>query len=126
MTGLFSRTMPFIRYRIGDLGSWQEDIEDEPGLPFPVLASVEGRSLDVVRAPNGNKIGGTFWTILFRERPGIKIFQVVQLDRQELMVRVVLEEGAEEIDEEFFRRKISDFCGAQMQIEFRVEDEILP
>jgi len=42
--------------------------------------------LDVVRAPNGVILGGTYWTMLMRNKPGIEQFQIIQDDINKVMI----------------------------------------
>lgn len=118
VTDLENYGMPLIRYRIGDLARWAtETARGGDKYPFPMLASVDGRTLDVVRAPNGNRIGGTYWTILLRNRPGIAKFQVIQDKFDAIRVLYVGEEGATP-DFEYYRREIAERCGTRMQVDF--------
>lgn len=126
ITDLDNYGMPLIRYRIGDRGAWSDVEGRKKGLPYPVLKLVEGRVLDVVVTPDGNHIGGTYWTILFRQRPGIAIFQVVQRRVDGVNVRYVRADGVTHVDERYFREKIQELCGAAFNVEFEVVDSIAP
>lgn len=56
-TGLLNMDMPLIRYEVGDRGRIQP--EGEPcacGRSLPVISSIEGRSDDVLLAPDGKRI----------------------------------------------------------------------
>ena len=118
VTDLENYGMPMIRYRIGDLARWADDSSrGAHKYPFPILESVDGRTLDIVRAPNGNRIGGTFWTILLRNRPGIEKFQVIQDEPASVRVLYKREAGAEP-DFDYYRREIADRCGPEMRAEF--------
>lgn len=58
-TGLLNRTMPLVRYLVGDAGALA-DPHARPcpcGRTLPVLASVEGRCDDLVRTPDGRLLG---------------------------------------------------------------------
>ena len=124
LTDLDNYGMPLIRYRVGDLGSWTA--EADSSFPWPVLAVVEGRSLDVVKTPTGERLGGTFWTILFRKRPGMQQFQVIQPSLDRLRVRYVRDPAVGRLDEAWFRRKILERCGPQLQVEFEEVQRIDP
>lgn len=117
ITDLDNFGMPLIRYQMGDRGSWSA-----PGsnavLPYPVLASVEGRSVDVVVAPSGKRIGGFFWTTLLRSRPGIRAFRVVQDSISSISIQFIRMPGGPEIDVPYFERKIREKCGQEMEVEF--------
>jgi phenylacetate-CoA ligase len=123
VTDLENYGMPMIRYRIGDLARWVADsARGADRYPFPMLASVDGRTLDIVRAPNGNRIGGTYWTILLRNRPGIKKFQVIQDTPTALRVLYVAEPGATP-DFDYYRREIAGRCGSDLQVDFIETDQ---
>jgi phenylacetate-CoA ligase len=122
VTDLENYGMPLIRYRMGDLASWSE-LNDgtQSRYPFPVLASVDGRTLDVVQSPNGNRVGGTYWTILLRNRPGIKKFQVIQESLEMVRILYVGEEGATP-DFDYYRRQIGEQLGSELHVEFEETD----
>jgi len=118
VTDLENYGMPLIRYRIGDLARWaSESARGADKYAFPILESVDGRTLDIVRAPNGNRIGGTYWTILLRNRPGIKKFQVIQDAPDALRILYTREEG-DSPDFDYYRREIADRCGSELQVNF--------
>jgi phenylacetate-CoA ligase len=118
ITDLENYGMPLIRYRIGDLGQWAPQSSlGRDKYPFPILQSVDGRTLDIVRAPNGNRIGGTYWTILLRNRPGIKKFQVIQ-DRPDAIRILYEQEPGARPDFDYYRREIAGRCGPDLGVEF--------
>lgn len=125
VTDLDNIGMPLIRYAIGDRAAWGERT-DEVSLPYPVLSRIEGRSLDVIRTPSGNRIGGTFWTILLREKPGIAKFQVVQEVEQGVRVRYVQDSKVASTDLDFFATRIREYAGEGFDVSFERVDEILP
>ena len=55
VTGLFSRTMPFIRYRTGDLAT-KGPGSCPCGQPFSTLGAVVGRTADYFQVPDGRTI----------------------------------------------------------------------
>lgn len=122
VTDLENYGMPLIRYRIGDLARWSPDTaRGGDKYPFPILESVDGRTLDVIQSPNGNRVGGTYWTILLRTRPGIKTFQVIQDKPDAIRILYVGEEGTAP-DFDYYRGKIEDKFGSELQVDF-VETE---
>lgn len=124
VTDLDNYGMPLIRYRIEDQGAWGDGCASNR--PYPWLEKVEGRTLDVVRTRRGERIGGTFWTILFRQRPGIQQFQVVQEDLDHLVVRYVRSPEALDVSEEWYRNRIGERCGTSMKVDFERVDRIEP
>ena len=118
VTDLENYGMPLIRYRIGDLARWSpEAARGGEKYPFPMLESVDGRTLDVIQSPNGNRVGGTYWTILLRNRPGIEKFQVIQDQPDAIRILYVREEGAAP-DFEYYRREIANQCGPELGVHF--------
>ena len=123
ITDLDNYGMPLIRYRIGDRATIS-DKECSCGRGLPLLHSVEGRSLDVVRAPNGNALGGTFWTLLFRSRSGIRAFQVVQEEKNGIVVNFVSDEHQNNLELDYFSKKIMEQCGEDFLVKFNRVDSI--
>lgn len=80
LTDLHNRSMPLIRYRVGDRGVLGD--ECPCGRTFPVLERVWGRAYDFVEAPSGQRYHGEFFMYLFEDlrSSGISIaqFQVIQ------------------------------------------------
>ena len=117
ITDLDNYGMPFIRYRTGDIGSFKNEL-CSCGRSFPLLDQVEGRTLDVIRAPNGNRLGGTFWTLLFRSQPGIKNFQVIQDRLEFITVKYVKDSDVQNINFSEFERRIQEMCGKDFKVHF--------
>jgi phenylacetate-coenzyme A ligase PaaK-like adenylate-forming protein len=117
ITDLDNYGMPFIRYQIGDVASFKKET-CSCGRGLPLLDHVEGRILDVVKAPNGNRLGGTFWTILFKSRPGIKSFQVVQDRLEGITVKYIKYPEVSSIDFAALRDRIQEKCGEDFKIDF--------
>ena len=111
--------MPLIRYRVGDYARWADvSVRKSSKYPFPVLESVDGRTLDVVKCPRGQRIGGTFWTrTLLRSRPGMKRVQVIQSEPDSVQVLYQREPGCIP-DLDFFREAIAERCGPELQVNF--------
>jgi len=123
VTDLDNYGMPFIRYRIGDQGRFATN-PCSCGRGFSLLEAIEGRTLDIIRAPNGQALGGTFWTILFRSRPGIKAFQVIQTQIDGITVKYVADRDVSNIPFHFFTEQIREKCGADFLITYQMVDEI--
>jgi phenylacetate-CoA ligase len=118
ITDLENYGMPLIRYRIGDMGSLAKN-SCSCGRGLPVIQQVEGRTLDIVRTPSGNSVGGTFWTILFRSQPGIKAFQIIQENIDEILIKYVSDTQADDPPLDLFVKRIQDTCGADFSVHFQ-------
>jgi phenylacetate-CoA ligase len=88
VTNLDNYAMPFIRYVIGDVGALAP-ASCACGLPFPLLARIQGRTSDIITSPSGRLIHGEFFTHLFYKVEAVRQFQVVQETLQDLTVRIV-------------------------------------
>jgi len=119
VTDLDNYGMPFIRYRIGDTATWSKEESCSCGRGLPLLAAVEGRSMDAVKSREGCALGGTFWTILFRARPGIKQFQVVQDSLDGINVSFVRGDGLESASLDYFTQKIREKCGQNFSVDYK-------
>jgi len=92
VTDLMNFGMPFLRYRMGDVGTLSSD-ECSCGRGLPMLRSVEGRVSDFLIAADGTKIHGEYYTHLFYGVPGIRQFQIIQESMVEVRVRLVADEA---------------------------------
>jgi phenylacetate-CoA ligase len=86
ITGLFNFDMPFIRYKLGDIGILSNK-KCNCGRGFPLLSSLEGRADDFIILPSGRTISprGT----RLRHIPGITEFRVIQEEKDRFKVQVV-------------------------------------
>lgn len=91
VTLLGGLTFPFVRYEVGDAAVAANDEPCLCGVPFPKLARVEGRLLEVLRKADGGTLSGTFFPHLMKEFPFVREFQVVQDERGAVEIRVVPE-----------------------------------
>lgn len=90
ITDLDNKVMPLIRYKVGDFAAWAEDSECPCGRGLKRLKYIEGRSFDVIKTPNGQKISGTFWTLLLRfVSKEISEFQVLQHEIDSITIKIV-------------------------------------
>jgi len=94
-TTLTNRTMPLLRYEIGDTAI--PAYPSEPAIGTPVLASISGRKDDYVETSDGRRIGRL--DHIFKGVEGIKEAQVVQ-DRPGSITLRLVEDGLTEINQE--------------------------
>ena len=76
-TDLFNYSMPFIRYKVGDIAAYDlNPCNCKRGLPL--LKNIQGRSNDFVTTRNGQKVHGEFFAHLLHGINWICQFYVVQ------------------------------------------------
>jgi phenylacetate-CoA ligase len=124
ITDLHNDVMPFIRYRIGDRARVSASRQCSCGRSLQLLDEVLGRSFDILEFPNGNRVGGSFWTLVARSLPGIRDFQVVQEAVDSIVFKYVLERGFENIDIKLLKERILNYSGEALRITFEKVSEI--
>lgn len=123
ITNLHNYVMPFIRYKIEDEGIITSR-KCSCGRGLPLLEEVKGRTFDVVRFPNGNSVGGTFWTLLFRSERGINKFQVMQERIDAVEIKFVAEPDFDARVLEHFEAQIREKAGNEVTINFSQVERI--
>ena len=124
ITDLDNYAFPFIRYAMGDRAVRSDRI-CSCGRGLPLIAHFEGRVMEVVECPNGNRLGGTFFTIILRHSlPALLRFQVEQLQRDLMVVRLVMPSDVIPSEEEAVLAAIREKCGSEMKVRIEYVDEI--
>lgn len=117
VTSLHNRAMPFLRYHIGDLGSWGK--ECSCGRSHPVLKSLKGRRDDLIILPSG-RIRSAFSILPMTDMKDILSFQIIQ-ERPDLFVFrfVPAKQGPSEQSRKEVVRRIKGGClGEEVTVEF--------
>jgi len=123
ITDLHNYGMPFIRYKNGDLAV--RGHENCPcGRGLPLITNVEGRITDMIVAAHGKIITGLFFPHLMKEFHEVDRFQVIQEDRENLIIKIVPKDGNSNVRMETMRREIQKVLGQGMQIDFQLVREI--
>jgi phenylacetate-CoA ligase len=92
-TGLNNPAMPLIRYRVGDR-AFAKAGDCPCGCAFPLIERVEGRIEDYIRTADGRFVGRL--DHLFKDARGVREAQIVQTRLDEIVIRVVKEDGFDE------------------------------
>jgi len=106
ITDLHNYGMPFIRYRIGDLGSLS-DSDCPCGRRLPLINRIEGRVLEVLRTVEGRIIPGEFFPHLMKEIDEVQEYQVHQRSLEEVVLSVVLARPFSENSEKLLRQEMA-------------------
>ena len=91
-TVLWRRTVPLIRYALGDIAEWA-DPGTGRGQSTDRLARLHGRENELLRLPNGETVSASQLNAVVRTMPGIRQFQIVQ--ESEGQLRYQLETNAD-------------------------------
>ena len=90
ITNLDNFTMPFIRYEIGDIGVFSDELLCKCGRGLPLIGSIEGRTTDFLKTPSGDIIPFLYWNYFFEQYGKyIQQFQVVQEEIDFIIIKVV-------------------------------------
>ena len=103
ITALDFRTMPILRYELGDD---TEPIEGacSCGLSFPRIRPPKGRISGLIQLPDGRALASWSLRSIIRELPGVDQYRLVQEAPAHLVVHVVLEDSAPDPTIEVERR----------------------
>jgi phenylacetate-CoA ligase len=105
-TNLHNYALPFIRYDTGDDAFIIEDI-CECGRGHKLLKEVIGRTVDVLVTPEGKNVHGWFFLLIFWENcKGIKEYQVVQKTRNEIQIKLVIDDDFNDVQLERIKQII--------------------
>lgn len=125
VTDLTNYGMPFIRYKVGDVGVPSAKTSCPCGCTYPILESLEGRVADYVVTPDGKYISGISLTENFAmQLPGVKQMQIVQEQLDQLVFRVVKGETYSEQTIADIGRLARERFGGQMQYQIEYAESI--
>ena len=123
LTDLTNYGMPFIRYKIGDVGKPSDDT-CSCGRGLPLMESIEGRVPDMIMTPSGKVLIVHFFTGLFEYIEGVDQFQILQEKSDELIVRLVKNSKFSDTDEGRIVREIQEYAGEDVGIVIDFVEEI--
>lgn len=126
VTNLNNWGMPFIRYDIRDIGSWQNNGDCACGRASPKMKSLEGRIRDAFLTRDGRTIFTGFSGHAFHclAQPGIRQFQVIQKTLDRILVRLVSDRELSETNLEEIIRAFKGTFGENVVVDFEVLDDL--
>lgn len=77
LTNLCSYSLPFVRYRVGDLGT----LDYSPcscGLHWPRIVDLKGRTRDMIKLQDGTSIHGSIFNSIFYKYPHVDGYKIIQ------------------------------------------------
>jgi phenylacetate-CoA ligase len=125
VTGLTNRSMPLIRYSIGDSAvSTGFTSGCQCGVQWPTIGAVYGRTEDLVRTRDGRRIG-LLSHATTKDLKGVLQSQIVQTDFGRFTYRIRLEHGADHRQiEQHIVRELSNRLGEKIQVNFEYVDAL--
>lgn len=119
-TGFQNYGMPFIRYQIGDTGTFVDDCDC--GLNSQAISDIEGRNGDYVLTPEGAKI--MRFGYIFKCTTTIKECQVVQRKLGEMIIRIVPRRDYKKETEQLLISEVRDWISPTIIVKFEYVDSI--
>lgn len=124
ITDLFNYGMPFLRYKIEDIGIPSDKV-CSCGRGLPLMEMVAGRTTDFIVTPQGMRVSGAALTIyLISSIPGIRQAQIVQDKIDHLNFRIVPDQEFNNGSLEILKEKVPEFFGAEMRHDITLVKEI--
>lgn len=116
ITDLHNLAMPLVRYRNGDRATAMQGDACTCGRGLPLLKSVDGRILDMIVTPDGRNVPGEFFVYVMLDRVAIKRYQIVQVDKDVLEVRIVCNDELARSECDRITAQIAEVTGPLMRI----------
>ena len=120
-TGFQNFAMPFIRYEIGDIGTFSKE-KCSCGINSQVITDIKGRNGDYVITPEGAHI--MRFGYIFKETSSIKECQIVQKELGSLVVRIVKRNNYNVSVEANIRNAIKEWISPTIKVFFEYVNEI--
>ncbi len=123
VTDLFNYGAPFVRYEIGDRAV-ASDRQCPCGRGLPMLERVVGRQLEAVVTPDGRRVPGEAFPLLFKDQYEIERYQAVQDEANRLVVNVKLRSPWPPAAKAATVEALQSLLGPQMVLDLRIVDAI--
>jgi phenylacetate-CoA ligase len=117
VTDLYSHEAPFIRYATGDVGVLSPRA-CPCGRPLPLLERIEGRSNDMIVAPDARIINSLALIYAVREVEGVENFRICQTAPDRFEVTLVAGNGYARSGEDRIRRRWMELLRAPLTVTF--------
>jgi phenylacetate-CoA ligase len=118
VTDLHNYAMPFVRFKNGDSATLC-DQQCECGRGLPLLASVDGRILDVIVTPDGRSVPGEYFVYVMLDWQNIRQYQAVQTAPNVLEFRVVARSPLSAEQRDRLAQRLRSKLGPSMNIDIR-------
>jgi phenylacetate-CoA ligase len=129
VTSLHNYGMPFIRYKIGDVGV-SSDKACLCGRGLPLLAAINGRTDDVIFTESGKSIPIVALNCDFLASLGVEQFRILQESYEKVVVKIVLakESEHERVNKvaRIIERHFNSELGGDIDVVIELVDQIAP
>ena len=127
VTDLLNLGMPLIRYRIGDMGTWEEG-PCPCGRGLPRLREVAGRVTDFLVGPDGRLVSGVYLaTYVVARRPSLGQVQILQEEAGKVRYRIkpgARFQGRDDLD--YLQTETRRYLGEETCVDWEFTDNLEP
>ena len=123
VTDLYNYGMPLIRYLNGDRATLVES-PCSCNNPLPIMKSIDGRKLDIIKTPSGKKIPGELFPHLFKEFESITRFQVKQSKMSELNIAMIVSKALTKEELQKIKGEINKYAENELTLHLNFVDDI--
>ena len=109
VTDLLNRSMPLIRYEIGDLASLDSDMRCPCGRSLPLIGKIQGRTSEFLRPPGSRTIAGPSLARLAADMRDVRQVQFLERDPAHVVLKVVTGNGYSQRTEDELRRRMQPY-----------------
>lgn len=126
ITDLLNRSMPLIRYEIGDLASTLDSAACPCGRAFPRIANIRGRITDFLVTGDNRRISGISLAQIAGDLPEVRQMQFVQNDLRNIQLRVVAGDGYGVNTISELRRRLDPYLRGTTELNIVTVERIVP
>ena len=123
ITQLNNYAMPFIRYRIGDIGILSDEL-CLCGNQLPILDDLLGRTTATFRTRTGTLVHGGYFTQQFYGIDGVNQFQIIQESFKHCVLKLVINERWTEAARRYLVQSIQRILGGDVVVTVEFVEEI--
>lgn len=122
-TGFINSAMPFIRYKIGDMGMWEKK-QCSCGRPYPLVKPTITRDSDFIITPDGKILSPRAINQVLKNKVSFKACQFIQNKTDEIVVRIVPDTSRDFRNElKELQKSIGKIVGSNVSILEEVAEE---
>jgi len=124
ITSLNSYTMPFIRYRLGDMGI-PSDEKCSCGNKFPLMKIITGRINDYIALPSGKRVSPYKLMMAMDKIIDVKKYQIIQEIGKKIKINIVQTEAVSDETISKIAKGYREILNEYIDIEVEVVKDIL-
>jgi phenylacetate-CoA ligase len=122
-TGLHNYAMPLIRYQTSDITAWKGD-QCPCGRNFPLIRGITTKDEDIITTRDGRLISSSILNALTHHLTEIAEHQIVQEDRDHVVMNIVKGPGFSDNDINFLKDDLQNALGGGINVEIKFVDNI--